>query len=60
MNLKQLSALAKKEKVKLDDVLDTHSLNSTKNGKYFIYLMEKHPDSGIPGHFVCLIKGDNA
>ena len=59
MNFKQLSALAKKEKVKLDGVLDIHSLNKNKKGKYFIYLMEKFPDSGIPGHFVALIKGEH-
>ena len=46
MNFKQLSALAKKQKVKLDGVI------------YFIYLIEKYAHSGIPVHFVALIKGN--
>ena len=56
MNFNQLTNLAKKKKVQLDGILDFDSIQVPLSKKYYIYLLEKNPDSGVSGHYVALIK----
>lgn len=56
MNFNQLTNLAKKKKVQLDGILDFDSIQNLLAKKYYVYLLEKDPDSGASGHYVALIK----